>query len=317
MIAKGYIDKVFSVTDYGETHHMLCLFGLKIKFPKREFVNKKKENPYYYYKKNNIDITKIPPAKGQIRDIQLANLVLLKEMDNVCKQNGIKYWLDYGTLLGAVRHKGYIPWDDDIDVGMLREDYEKFVEIFNSSKCDSDIYAELCRDRKGNVITKIKHNMSEYVFLDIFPYDLCSLKAVTNDDFLKTTARIKKMCKKLSKGCENSSLEELRCEYKKLREELFSTHKDGENPFVVRGIEFCGFPKNWFYKYETIYPLKTIEFEGYEFSCINNEEDFLTSLYGNYMSYPKKLGFGHTLLLNISDEEISNIRKISVEKECV
>ena len=84
------LEDIFSITDYGETHHLLKLFGLKIKFPKREFAKKKKESPYYYYKKNNIDITTIPPATGQIRDIQLANLALLKELDYVCKQNGLK-----------------------------------------------------------------------------------------------------------------------------------------------------------------------------------------------------------------------------------
>ena len=66
------------------------LLGLKIKFPKSEYSKKKKESPYYYYKKNNIDITTLPPATGQLRDIQLANLALLKELDYVCKQNGLQ-----------------------------------------------------------------------------------------------------------------------------------------------------------------------------------------------------------------------------------
>ena len=137
----GILEKIFSIKDYGETYKIMRLLGLKIKFPKSEYAKKKKESPYYYYKKNNIDITTLPPATGQLRDIQLANLALLKELDYVCKQNGLQYWLDGGTQLGVVRHKGFIPWDDDIDVGMMRNDYLKIIDIFNHWTRNKDLYA--------------------------------------------------------------------------------------------------------------------------------------------------------------------------------
>lgn len=313
---KNLLSAIFSITDYGETHKVLCILGIKIKFPKREYALRKKQSPYYYYKNNNIDITTLPPAVGQIRDIQLANLELLKVFDNVCRKNGLEYWLDYGSLLGAVRHKGFIPWDDDIDVGMIRTDYENVIDIFNRCVGDSDIYAAYCRDRNNNLIIKIKHKKSDYVFVDIFPFDLCT-QAIMDKNPLKTTARIKKMCKKLAKDNANSSLDELKEKYETMREEIFTTYKDAENKYIMRGVEFCGFPKNWFYKYETIYPLKTIEFEGYNFSCLNNTEEFLTNLYGNYMAYPKKIGVGHTACITIDEKDLEMIKKIAIEKECV
>lgn len=69
--------------------------------------------------------------KIELEDLRRLQINMLDFVVEFCKQNGINYWLDSGTLLGAIRHKGYIPWDDDIDIGMLRADYDKFQRTFN------------------------------------------------------------------------------------------------------------------------------------------------------------------------------------------
>ena len=63
------------------------------------------------------------------RDLQLCELKIMKEIDRICKKNGIIYYLAYGTLLGAVRHKGFIPWDDDVDLFMDLKSYRKFCKV--------------------------------------------------------------------------------------------------------------------------------------------------------------------------------------------
>lgn len=68
-----------------------------------------------------------------LEEVKKIQLEILDVVSDFCEKNNINYWLDSGTLLGAIRHQGYIPWDDDIDIGMLREDYERFGELFNKT----------------------------------------------------------------------------------------------------------------------------------------------------------------------------------------
>lgn len=69
----------------------------------------------------------------ELEELKKIQIEILDYVHNFCLKNEIKYWIDCGTLLGAIRHKGYIPWDDDIDVGMLRPDFDKFIRLFNNN----------------------------------------------------------------------------------------------------------------------------------------------------------------------------------------
>lgn len=120
-----------------------------------------------------------------LRNSQMVMLSILKEIDVLCKKHNIKYFLDGGTLLGAIRHKGFIPWDDDLDIGMLRSDYEKFLQVAQKELGDKYFVQDWFTDTEfGFWFTKIRLRNTLYLeksssvkkkhnefFIDIFPYD--------------------------------------------------------------------------------------------------------------------------------------------------
>ncbi len=308
---------LFSFEPYGHSHYLLKLFGLKIKFLRPEIAKQKRENVFYYYKKNNVDITTLPSATGNLRTLQLANLVLLDELDYVCKQSNLTYWIDGGSLLGAVRHKGFIPWDDDIDTAMLREDYNKIVESFKQYSRNPDIYVDYYRSPKNpcNCYLRVLHRRCKYLYVDIFPWDSFG-KALNEQEQLIESLRIQKLRKSLEKICtkdkENdfviNKVSETMC-----KEVLVNTEKVEVCDYVW-GMDFDHPWKNWFTAYNVVHPLKEIEFEGKKYPCINNPDAFLRRVYGDYMNYPKKLTCGHSMYTDYPEEELKIIQEIMGER---
>lgn len=120
-----------------------------------------------------------------MNEIQKIELDMLLEIDEVCRKLGIDYFIVGGTLLGAVRHKGFIPWDDDVDVGMLRADYEIFVQkaqellpagsFLQTRFTDRELPCCFAKVRKNDT-TFIESSMKDLhihhgVYVDIFPFD--------------------------------------------------------------------------------------------------------------------------------------------------
>lgn len=124
---------------------------------------------------------KYNPDGSDLRKIQLRALEILKVVDLICKKHNIPYWLEGGALLGAVRHEGFIPWDDDIDIQILRKDYKKLLKILQKDLPDNLVVQsretdEMYMDRMMKIrdlnsfvtLTQGKRGKYEGIFIDVF-----------------------------------------------------------------------------------------------------------------------------------------------------
>lgn len=123
-----------------------------------------------------------------LREVQKISLNILKIVDDICRQEGLTYCLFYGTLIGAIRHNGFIPWDDDIDIAMPRNDYDKLKQYFIKHKdnlmpyvyFDPDtnenypyMLARIC-DIRFKIETENEYEYEMGCFIDIYPMDIIS-----------------------------------------------------------------------------------------------------------------------------------------------
>lgn len=123
-------------------------------------------------------------VSAQMKKVWAVEMEMIVFLDSICKKHGLKYYMDYGTLLGAVRHKGFIPWDDDVDLAMFRDDYEKLKEIakteirepyfFQTPHTDQIMFGfAKIRDNRTSAIEfpDLDSSINQGIFIDIFPLD--------------------------------------------------------------------------------------------------------------------------------------------------
>ncbi|MBP7984733.1 MAG: LicD family protein [Bacteroidaceae bacterium] len=238
------------------------------------------------------------PEGSLLRRQQNRMTELLIEIDRICKKHSIQYWLSSGTLLGAVRHKGFIPWDDDMDIEMLRPDYERLMKVLpeelpetmalqshNTDKNYFFFYAKV-RDRRS-LMEESNHYDRVFkekgIFVDIFPFEKQPL----------WVHRISELAQghvyKIMNRKEGNELVAMR----KVR---FITSMNEKIIFPILGL-FCklsnaretyglGIPYHDPRHLEDILPLTTTEFEGRLFPVPKDCDKVLTLKYGDYMCLP-------------------------------
>ena len=248
----------------------------------------------------------------ELRKLQITQLEMLKQIDRVCRENNIEYSLCGGTLLGAVRHSGFIPWDDDLDICMTRENYDKFINVWNmnrpeglglilQNKDNSPGFPQsFTKVRKQN--TTFLQNESERgkyhtgIFIDIFPEDRIPIKKVERILFFWRCIRYQLYSREfVPEGAHflvrlvaflllritSSASREKKRAVLLTRLTKYNCYSDlSYVDFSVPRTMRIELPSDLFDEYIFL------KFEDQEFMCIKKWHQYLTLIFGDYLKMP-------------------------------
>ena len=252
-----------------------------------------------------------------LKEIQDVNLELLIEFNEICKKNGLRYDLVGGSLLGAVRHKGFIPWDDDIDVNMPRPDYERFLNLSLKGNLDLPKNREVISNRNNTFARHFaryirydvkreseysSENDCPYIGIDIFVEDgaynnklLYSIQIFRVKFWRRALLLSLSKPNMSSKGKNIAILKNIfRPIFKSIGSYKIARHLDKickevkfENAKYVAAINgMYGEKEKWLK--QDMMPQIDLEFEGRYFPGYKNYDIYLSNLYGNYMELPSE-----------------------------
>ena len=255
-----------------------------------------------------------------LRKVQLVQLEILQIIDKICEEQGITYYLAYGTLLGAVRHKGFIPWDDDLDLMLPRADYERLMTVLpaylpdnfwlQNENTDTGYYLPYAKVRKKGTLCKekLQENIPDEkcgIWVDIFPLDGC------NDNFAYTIRANSARTLSLYLRAKQYGYSVLQCSRRYIPSMLLLSCLPTR--LIKKLLHWCmvGSPRNSsFYAWipegrqkskRELFPgrcfkVERLCFEDGQYPCPQGFDELLTIMYGDYMTPPPvDSRYGHNI----------------------
>lgn len=274
-----------------------------------------------------------PEVEEQTKSIQKVSLEILKKIDKVCQELGIGYFICGGSMLGAVRHGGFIPWDDDIDIGMLRKDYEVFLEkgqkllgdsvFLQTRETDPEIPYLFSKVRANNTLYITNYNefrnFHKGICVDIFPFDNIPDNIEEQQKFRKEVRFWEKIHNRVvnkqkpeqyflgdKKRTLGERLIHLLNEVHRrfycliplwLTQKLYLRKAEKYNSNTELEFVASFVPSYTFIKREDLLPYKRMNFSGFQALVPKRPEVFLKMQYGDFMAMPPEhKRMGHDLI---------------------
>ena len=288
-------------------HYRYNVLGIKFSVQNKKAINKeiqqmrKEIDSLYNIINFTTNLSELPPARGQLREAQLKCLKILDVIDAICKENGFKYWLDFGTLLGAIRHKGFIPWDDDLDICMLRSDYDKILPILKDYFAKNDTwFVRDYVDGFNNFQIRVRDNEIN-LGLDIFPVDTYNAPELTEDLRLEierklSEAKILFKNKYKSRFATEQDAMIAKADIRQIQKDfgLVDASPEIKAPVLFYAMDFPHAHGYNVFNNSRIFPLKNIEFEGRLCPCPNEYLEHIAAIFGDYDKFPREFSLnGH------------------------
>lgn len=238
----------------------------------------------HYFLNTYHEASSAPPTTDpDLRLLQKCDIQLLRIVSKECEKLGLAYWLDFGTLLGAVRHRGFIPWDDDLDISMPRLDYNRAMRDLKNVLCPYGI--EMVETKRIGIGYRHKETG---IWLDVFARDDYYCNDLKHFDILKLDKKIDKY-----RYLYTRNIGKANSEWKEYYQKKVIGGDEGKYRFLYLQPEFK-YTKNIVHYSDVIFPIGKATLDGYLFSAPNNADLYLKVIYGNnYMEFPRKGIFHH------------------------
>lgn len=261
--------------------------------------------------KNVTRVDSVPSASGNLELIQKASASILAKFAEVMNRNHAVWWLDSGSLIGYARHNGFVPWDDDCDVCMPREDYERLPELLSTDFLEEGFFF------RNAEITRLYYK-DLYIWIDVFPIDTgYSVEPPTGserEEFINTLNEIKThiQYEQIKRKRRERPVPAECIAYCKQERDSRLVKQKVPNGFLFFGVETrvrnrALFPHNW------IFPLQPVNYLGIQAFAPNNIDAYLRAQYGDWLSWPPDFEATHDSFFTkamLTPERIDQCREL-------